>query len=169
MNLDDDEREELARETVECWRCGEERYTYESCMSCGGSCKPSTIRKQLAGDDVVETKRCPVCGDRFEPDPTGRADRTELNLGKVAGYCGLACLLEDEGIERIEDDGEPVRTDGGRPTGDDCPECGETMEVGAWGLPEESITWQECDDCRIGWGPFTGYVDLDSNPGGMPP
>ena len=47
------------------------------------------------------------------------------------------------------------------PDGDPCPECGELMDVGAVGNPGENITWQECDDCQIGWGPFTGYVELD--------
>lgn len=47
------------------------------------------------------------------------------------------------------------------PTGDACPECGRPMDVGAVGLPGETITWQQCDGCRIGWGPFTGFVDLD--------
>lgn len=38
--------ERLAYETVECWRCGKQRYTYESCHHCGGSCKPLKKRKQ---------------------------------------------------------------------------------------------------------------------------
>lgn len=37
---------------------------------------------------------CRHCGATFDPDPTGHEIRTELNLGKVAGYCGLACRLE---------------------------------------------------------------------------
>lgn len=40
----------LAYETVECWRCGGERYTYESCMKCGGSCKPLKAKKQREKD-----------------------------------------------------------------------------------------------------------------------
>lgn len=39
-------REALAYETVPCWRCGEPRYTYESCHRCGASCKPLTKRRQ---------------------------------------------------------------------------------------------------------------------------
>lgn len=39
-------KEELAHETVGCWRCGRDRYTYESCMHCGASCKPLKKRKQ---------------------------------------------------------------------------------------------------------------------------
>lgn len=45
------------------------------------------------------------------------------------------------------------------PTGDPCPECSEPMDVGAVGFPGETITWQECEDCNVGWGPLTGYVD----------
>lgn len=52
-------------------------------------------------------------------------------------------------------------TDGGWPDGDPCPECGELMDVGVVGTPAETITWQQCDDCRLGWGPVTGYVDLE--------
>lgn len=47
------------------------------------------------------------------------------------------------------------------PTGDPCPECGETMAVGAVGQPGDTITWQSCSDCHIGWGPWTGYVETD--------
>ena len=42
------------------------------------------------------TATCRVCDDTFDPDPTGRAIRTELNLGKPAGYCSLACRLAAE-------------------------------------------------------------------------
>jgi len=41
-----DNTKELAYETVECWRCGEERFTYESCMNCGASCKPLAKTEQ---------------------------------------------------------------------------------------------------------------------------
>lgn len=43
------------------------------------------------------------------------------------------------------------------------------MDVGAVGLPDETITWQQCDGCRIGWGPFTGFVDLDEEETGGSP
>lgn len=59
-------------------------------------------------------------------------------------------------IERDE-----LRADGGWPSGDACPECGDLMNVGAVGTPGETVAWQECEDCGIGWGPFTGYVDTD--------
>lgn len=42
--------ENLAYETVECWRCGEDRYTYESCMKCGASCKPLKKKEQQKGE-----------------------------------------------------------------------------------------------------------------------
>lgn len=32
--------------TTECWRCGEQRYIFETCHHCGGSCKPHTKKKQ---------------------------------------------------------------------------------------------------------------------------
>ena len=51
------------------------------------------------------------------------------------------------------------------PTGDPCPKCGEPMDVGAVGNPGETITWQECKECSIGWGPFTGYVATDGEGG----
>lgn len=38
-------------ETTECWRCGEQRYTFESCHHCGASCKPLTKRKQQKAAD----------------------------------------------------------------------------------------------------------------------
>jgi len=38
-------------ERVECWRCGYERPTFESCPNCGASCKPLTKRKQQARDE----------------------------------------------------------------------------------------------------------------------
>jgi len=38
-----------AYDTVDCWRCGEPRYTYESCMKCGGSCKPLKRARQERG------------------------------------------------------------------------------------------------------------------------
>jgi len=59
--------------------------------------------------------------------------------------------------------GRELVTDGGWPNGDPCPKCGELMDVGAVGNPGETITWQECEDCGIGWGPFTGYVDTDED------
>ena len=49
------------------------------------------------------------------------------------------------------------------PTGDACPECGYSMEVGAVGTPFERITWQQCGGCRIGWGPVSGFVDLEDD------
>ena len=58
-------------------------------------------------------------------------------------------------------DGSGGSTDGW-PTGDPCPECGDPMDVGAVGNPGETITWQQCEDCGIGWGPYTGHVDLDA-------
>lgn len=61
------------------------------------------------------------------------------------------------------------RSDGGFPVGDPCPSCGSSMDVGAVGLPDETITWQQCEDCRIGWGPFTGFVDLDEEETGGSP
>jgi hypothetical protein len=42
------------------------------------------------------------------------------------------------------------------------------MDVGAVGVDPngaESITWQECEECSIGWGPFTGYVDTEEADG----
>lgn len=45
---------------------------------------------------MSDTETCPECGEDFEPDPTGRDDRTELNLGKPAGYCNLGCYLSAE-------------------------------------------------------------------------
>lgn len=41
----------LAYETTECWRCGEQRYIYESCHHCGGSCKPYKKKKQMKEDE----------------------------------------------------------------------------------------------------------------------
>lgn len=67
-------------------------------------------------------------------------------------------------LERVDSEGTLV-PDGGWPTGDPCPECGEPMDVGAVAPIGEAITWQECDDCGIGWGPFTGYVDTDEETG----
>jgi len=49
----------------------------------------------------------------------------------------------------------------GWPSGDPCPNCGELMDVGAISNPGEDITWQECEDCGLGWGPFTGLVEVD--------
>lgn len=46
--IEQERRKRLAYETVECWRCGRQRYTYESCHHCGGSCKPLTKRRQRA-------------------------------------------------------------------------------------------------------------------------
>jgi len=43
------EIDETAR-TTECWRCGQQRYTYESCPHCGGSCKPLKKLKQKDAD-----------------------------------------------------------------------------------------------------------------------
>ena len=37
-------------ETVECWHCGNQRYSFESCHHCGASCKPLTKRKQQRGE-----------------------------------------------------------------------------------------------------------------------
>jgi len=39
------------------------------------------------------------------------------------------------------------------------------MGVGAWSVSvigTESITWQECEGCGIGWGPFSGWVDTET-------
>lgn len=49
------------------------------------------------------------------------------------------------------------------PTGDPCPDCEEPMDVGAVGNPGETITWQSCEDCGIGWGPYTGFVPLEDD------
>lgn len=48
----DDTEQPVGLETTECWRCGEDRYIYESCPHCGGSCKPLTKRKQQKKMDV---------------------------------------------------------------------------------------------------------------------
>jgi hypothetical protein len=40
---------------------------------------------------------CTVCSDTFGADPAGAGDRTELNPGKPAGYCSLACPLDADG------------------------------------------------------------------------
>ena len=45
-----DDAEQIAYATVECWRCGEQRYTYEACHHCGASCKPLTKKRQQDGD-----------------------------------------------------------------------------------------------------------------------
>jgi hypothetical protein len=40
------------------------------------------------------------------------------------------------------------------------------MEAGAWGWSPttgETVDWAQCDDCRLGWGPWTGVVDLDDD------
>ena len=50
--MTEDALERLANETTECWRCGEQRYTYESCHHCGGSCKPMNRKKQEVETDV---------------------------------------------------------------------------------------------------------------------
>lgn len=41
-------------ERTECWRCGYNRPTYESCPRCGGSCKPRTKRKQKQGTEYKQ-------------------------------------------------------------------------------------------------------------------
>jgi hypothetical protein len=99
-------------------------------------------------DDPVD------CPDResgvFVYRREGRAD------GWQCGLCGWKSWIHgEEGV------GQELVADGGWPSGDPCPECGELMDVGAVGNPGETITWQECEDCGIGWGPFTGFVDTD--------
>lgn len=41
---------------VECWRCGKQRYTFESCHHCGASCKPLTKEKQKNGYTEKDTE-----------------------------------------------------------------------------------------------------------------
>jgi hypothetical protein len=36
------------------------------------------------------------------------------------------------------------------------------MDVGAVGNPGETITWQQCDECGVGWGRYTGWEDLET-------
>lgn len=40
----------IGLETTACWRCGKQRYIYESCHHCGGSCKPLTRAEQEAAE-----------------------------------------------------------------------------------------------------------------------
>jgi hypothetical protein len=38
------------------------------------------------------------------------------------------------------------------------------MDVGSWSLDpsgKETITVEQCDECGIGWGQFTGWFELD--------
>ncbi|WP_311170633.1 hypothetical protein [Halobellus ordinarius] len=101
------------------------------------------------------------CVDCGAPTPKRKCRECSL-MDRTEEMARLAQDGLEEDIGEV-DRGEAIESDGGRPMGHPCPECGDLMDVGAWGLPGESITWQQCDDCRIGWGPFTGYVDLDKD------
>lgn len=84
-----------------------------------------------------------------------------------------AAELDEHGF--AADGSDPVGYDGkeeppfgtdenGRPLGPPCPECGENMTAGSWGhAPHTGATVDVagCDDCEIGWGPFTGYFGVD--------
>ena len=51
--------------------------------------------------------------------------------------------------------------------GDPCPDCEEPMAVQSVTTKPDGatmITWQVCADCDLGWGPFSGYVDIDDEP-----
>ncbi|WP_435346061.1 hypothetical protein [Haloarchaeobius sp. HRN-SO-5] len=110
---------------------------------------------------------CEVCDTEHTGSLVDVSDWTDRHQRKEQHY--------DIQIERAATDGGtsvvpgPAPTasrapvaDGGWPTGTPCPECGEPMDVGAVSTPGDSITWQQCDECGLGWGPFTGYVTLDS-------
>ena len=106
--------------------------------------------------------------------PRWRRLLVERCRGQVLG-CWCRRLDEDDGagchgdviaryVDRVitgPDAGDEPRAvpDGGGPEGDPCPACGDQMDVGAVGNPGETITWQSCDECEIGWWPFTGWVD----------
>lgn len=56
------------------------------------------------------------------------------------------------------------RDSDGWPNGNLCPVCCDRMDVGAVGndpIFGETISWQKCENCQLGWGPFSGYVDLE--------
>jgi len=96
---------ELAYETVECWRCGNQRYTYESCHHCGASCKPLTKQKQQSQQpERGPSDPHPHAGGgsgewRSKLNRTGvehsysgrcpRCDRTGSLAWTYCAYCGL--------------------------------------------------------------------------------
>lgn len=117
---------------------------------------------------------CDVVTDGGVDKPVSQAElerRATAAGTSFLAWCGRADIDADELLEEIRgdfpSDGDAV-PDGGWPDGDPCIDCGELMEVGAVGNPGETITWQECEDCGIGWGPFTGYVDIDEDPDESP-
>lgn len=55
LENEEDGEESVGLERVECWRCGYDRLTYESCPECGASCKPLTARQQRESDSEANT------------------------------------------------------------------------------------------------------------------
>jgi hypothetical protein len=54
------------------------------------------------------------------------------------------------------------------PRGPPCPVCDEYMTAESYGWAPhtgETVDLAECYDCEMGWGPFTGYVDLRAEEG----
>lgn len=51
-----------------------------------------------------------------------------------------------------------------RPRGPPCRDCGEDMTADSFGWAPDTgptVDWAECVDCGLGWGPLTGWVELD--------
>jgi hypothetical protein len=90
--------------------------------------------------------------------------RVEILRRIGEAHLGVDWPRDTEVLREKAEEGELLVTDGGWPDGDPCPECGDLMDVGTVGNPGETVSWQECEDCRLGWGPFTGFVDLDEDP-----
>jgi len=143
-----------------CVVCGHayDREAHDECPQCANG---SVEDYDLVTDGGVD-----------QPVSQAELERRATAAGtSFLAWCGRADVDADELLEEIRaefpSDGDAV-PDGGWPDGDPCISCGEPMEVGAVGNPGETITWQECEDCGIGWGPFTGYVDTDDNPDESP-
>jgi len=121
-------------------------------------------------EDIIEFLKegrvTPIyCSSRLSDEGVREVSSTYIQQRlKRLGEHGHVRNLYDTGLyELVEAPKREIVTDGGWPDGDPCPECDRLMDVGGVGNPGEQITWQQCDDCRIGWGQFTGFVDFDED------
>lgn len=129
-----------------------ETYSRIKCAGCGIDVSlRSAVRREEpvdredgTGYDMVSVLLCPTCDVERH--------------GHNCPDCGQAHRFQEDALTCCT-----PRAANGMPMGPPCRDCGDRMEPGAAGVDAhgvESVSWATCADCALGWGPFTGFVEL---------
>lgn len=125
---------------IECYGCG-----IDVSLRAASHIEEPIDRDDGTGYDMVPVPLCPTCAVQRH--------------GHNCPDCGELHKFQEDALTCC-----PPRADNGMPMGPPCRECGDRMDPGAAGVDAhgvESVSWATCEDCGLGWGPFTGFVDLE--------